>query len=94
MNGDFGQDEKYYATSIAHPEYASALRQVIAEDNPLLPVVERLTTHVGALQDKVVYCRSRGDFCECACACDYDDPGDVCATHGKVKVMPAGVDGE
>jgi hypothetical protein len=94
MRTDFGEDEKYFATSITHPEYAELLRQAIADDNPLLPIVERLASHASGLQDKIVYCRSRGEFCDCACACDYDDPGDVCKVHGEkaAQAEPSYVD--
>lgn len=90
MRADFGEDEKYFATSIDHPEYANLLRQAIADANPLLPMVERLASHACGLQDKIVYCRGRGEFCDCACACDYDNPGDVCGVHGGSKKAAEG----
>jgi hypothetical protein len=82
---NYGEDEKCYATSIDHAEYVALVQQAIIDGNPLLPVVERLASHACGLQDKIVYCRSRGEFCDCACACDYDDPGDVCGVHGGSK---------
>jgi hypothetical protein len=83
VNESFGEDDKYFATCFHNPDTQAAIQQAIADSNPLLPLIERAATHICALQVKIQDCGG-----PCLCACDYDDPGDVCTTHGRRTADP------